>query len=98
MTSDISLLPFPIHVHSLPLIHSIDGNHMSISHIGTVKTPIINFSNTYHVPNLTFNLVSVGQLCCLGLTIIFSFHRCQVKEPQTGQVIGTEIPFFYSFL
>ena len=60
MTSDISLLSSTIPVHSLPPIHSANGNHMSISHIGIVKTPTINLSNTYHVPNLTFNLASVG--------------------------------------
>ncbi|KAA0062655.1 Retrovirus-related Pol polyprotein from transposon TNT 1-94 [Cucumis melo var. makuwa] len=62
---------------------------MSTSHIGTVNTSTINLSNTYHVPNLTFNLVSVGQLCNLGLTIVFSSHGYQVQNPQTGQVIGT---------
>ena len=72
MTSDISLLTSPIHVQSLPLIHSTDGNHMCISHIGSVNTTTINLSNTYHVPNLTFNLAFVGQLCDLRLTVIFS--------------------------
>ncbi|KAL4035953.1 hypothetical protein IC575_004667 [Cucumis melo] len=89
MTSDISLLSSHISVQSLPPIHSADGNPMSISHIGTVNTPTIKLSNTYHVPNLTFNLASVGQLCDLGLTIIFSSHGCQVQDSQTGQMIGT---------
>ena len=78
MTSDISLLPSPIPIQSLPLIHSVDGNDMSISYIGTVNTPTINLLNTNHVPNLTFNLASVGQLYDLGLTIIFSSHGYQV--------------------
>ncbi|KAL0545170.1 hypothetical protein IC582_020316 [Cucumis melo] len=89
MTSNISLLSSHIPVHSLPPIHSADGNHMSISHIGTVNTPTIKPPNTYHVPNLTFNLASVGQLCEFGLTIVFSSHGCQVQDSQTGQVIGT---------
>ncbi|KAL0543679.1 hypothetical protein IC582_018781 [Cucumis melo] len=89
MTSNISLLFSHIPIHLLPPIHSIDGNHMSISHIGTVNTPTIKLSNTYHVPNLTFNLASVGQLCDVGLTIVFSSHGCQVQDSQTGQVIGT---------
>ena len=89
MTADISLLSSPTHVQSLPSIHSADGNHMPISHVGTVNTPTIKLSNTYHVPKLTFNLASVGQLCDLGLTVIFSSHGCQVQDSQTGQVIGT---------
>ncbi|KAL0536937.1 hypothetical protein IC582_025900 [Cucumis melo] len=59
MTSDLSLLSSHSPVQSLPPIHSADGNPMSISHIGTVNTPTIKLSNTYHVPNLTFNLASV---------------------------------------
>ena len=84
MMSNISLLSSPIPVHSLPPIYSTDGNHIFISHIGTVTTPTIKLSNTYHVPNLTFNLAYVGQLCDLGLTIIFSSHDFQVQDPQTG--------------
>ena len=73
MTSGISLLSSHISVQSLPPVHFADGNHMSISHIDTVNTPTIKLSNTYHVPNLTFNLAFVGQLCGLGLTIVFSW-------------------------
>lgn len=52
MTSNIALLSSYTPVNSLSPIHSADGNHMCISHIGTVDTPTINLSNTYHVPNL----------------------------------------------
>ena len=89
MISNISLLASSIHVQSLPPIHSADGNHMSIYHIGTVTTPTINLSNTYHVLKLTFNLAFVGQLCDLELTIVFSSHGYQVQDPYMGQVIGT---------
>jgi len=62
---------------------------MNITHMGTINTPSLNLPHTYCVPNLTFNLVSVGQLCDLGLTVSFSSNGCQVQDPQTGQTIGT---------
>ncbi|KAL0546824.1 hypothetical protein IC582_016742 [Cucumis melo] len=89
MTSNYSLMNTPSPVKSLPPIYAADGNCMNITHIGTVNTPSMNLPHTYCVPNLTFNLVSVGQLCDLGLTVSFSPNDCQVQDPQTGQTIGT---------
>ncbi|KAL4018546.1 hypothetical protein IC575_022144 [Cucumis melo] len=89
MTSNYSLMNIPSPAKSLPPIYAADGNCMNITHIGTVNTPSMNLPHTYCVPNLTFNLVSVGQLCDLGLTVTFSPNGCQVQDPQTGQTIGT---------
>ncbi|KAA0032344.1 uncharacterized protein E5676_scaffold340G00040 [Cucumis melo var. makuwa] len=89
MTSNYSLMNTPTPTKSLPLIYAVDGNCMNITHIGTVNTPSMNLPHTYCVPNITFNLVSVGQLCDLGLTVTFSPNGCQVQDPQTGQTIGT---------
>ena len=61
---------------TLPPIYVADGNCMNISHIGTIDTPSLSLSYTYCVPNLTFNLMSVGQLCELGLTMSFSPNGC----------------------
>ncbi|KAL0540844.1 hypothetical protein IC582_020861 [Cucumis melo] len=89
MTSNYSLMNTPSPTKSLPPIYAADGNCMNITHISTVHTPSVNLPHTYCVPNLTFNLVSVGQLCDLGLTVSFSLNGCQVQDPQTGQTIGT---------
>ncbi|KAL4032258.1 hypothetical protein IC575_005326 [Cucumis melo] len=89
MTSNYSLMNTPSSVKFLPPIYAADGNCMNITHIGTINTPSLNLPHTYCVPNLTFNLVSVGQLCDLGLTVSFSPNGCQVQDPQTGQTIGT---------
>ena len=37
---------------------------------------------------MTINLISVGQLCDLGLNVVFSSSGCYVQDPQTTQVIG----------
>ncbi|KAA0037379.1 Retrovirus-related Pol polyprotein from transposon TNT 1-94 [Cucumis melo var. makuwa] len=89
MTSNYSLINTPSPAKSLPPIYAADGNCMNITHIGTINTPSLNLPHTYCVPNLTFNLVSVGQLCDLGLTVYFSPNGCQVQDPQTRQTIGT---------
>ncbi|KAA0042921.1 Retrovirus-related Pol polyprotein from transposon TNT 1-94 [Cucumis melo var. makuwa] len=88
MTSNYSLMNTPSPAKSLPPIYSADGNCMNITHIGTVNTPSLNLPHTYCVSNLTFNLVSVDQLCNLGLTVSFSPNGCQVQDPKTGQTIG----------
>ncbi|KAL0533200.1 hypothetical protein IC582_030415 [Cucumis melo] len=89
MTSNYSLMNTPSPTKSLPLIYAADSNCMNITHMGTINTLSLNLPHTYCVPNLTFNLVSVGQLCDLGLTVSFSPNGCQVQDPQTGQTIGT---------
>ncbi|KAA0037233.1 Integrase, catalytic core [Cucumis melo var. makuwa] len=77
MTSNYSLMNTPSAAKSLPPIYAVDGNCMNITHIGTINTPSLNLPHTYCVPNLTFNLVSVGELCNLGLTVSFSPNGCQ---------------------
>ncbi|TYK03707.1 Retrovirus-related Pol polyprotein from transposon TNT 1-94 [Cucumis melo var. makuwa] len=90
MTSNYSLMNTPSPTKSLPPIYVADGNCINITHMGIINTPSLNLPHTYCVPNLIFNLVSVGQLCDLGLTISLSSNGCQVQDPQTGQTIGTD--------
>ncbi|KAL0552272.1 hypothetical protein IC582_011380 [Cucumis melo] len=89
MTSNYSLMNTPSPAKSLPPIYAADDNCMNITHMGIINTTSLNIPHTYCVSNLTFNLVSVGQLCDLGLTVSFSPNGCQVQDPQTGQTIGT---------
>ncbi|TYK14661.1 Retrovirus-related Pol polyprotein from transposon TNT 1-94 [Cucumis melo var. makuwa] len=77
MTSNYSFMNTPSPTKSLPPIYAADDNCMNIIHMGTINTPSLNLPHTYCVPNLTFNLVSVGQLCDLGLIVSFSSNGCQ---------------------
>lgn len=81
MTSDISRMSTFTPTKSVPPIYAVDGNCMTISHVGTIDTPTLSHLNTYFVPNFTFNLASMGQLCDLGLTVSFSPNGCQVQDP-----------------
>ncbi|GKV02057.1 hypothetical protein SLEP1_g14541 [Rubroshorea leprosula] len=70
-------------------IYSTDGSPMNVSHIGNVSTKSLTLPNALLVPKLSYNLLSVGQLCDLGLEVTFSAHGCRVQDPQTGQLLGT---------
>jgi len=72
MTTDIKSLPSATFVSSLPPIHTASGNTMNITHIGHVSTSNLTLPDTYYIPNLTLNLISVGQLYEQGMNVYFS--------------------------
>jgi hypothetical protein len=41
-------------------IHTADGSLMPVSHIGSISLPNLSLPNTYLIPKLNFNLISVG--------------------------------------
>ena len=74
---------------SLPTIYTANDSSMHVSHQGTISTPNLSVSNVYHIPQLTHNLLSVGQLTELGFSLTFSSNGVVLQDPQTGQIIGT---------
>uniref|UniRef100_A0A2N9J418 Integrase catalytic domain-containing protein n=1 Tax=Fagus sylvatica TaxID=28930 RepID=A0A2N9J418_FAGSY len=71
------------------IIYTADSSHMSVSHIGTISSPDLTIPDTYLVPKLSLNLLSVGQLCELGLDLHFSNHDVDVQDSLTGKLLGT---------
>jgi hypothetical protein len=59
-------------------IYTANGSHLNVSHTGSVSTYQLSMSNTYLMPNLSLNLLSVGELCELGLELHFSKRGCDV--------------------
>jgi hypothetical protein len=57
---------------------------MTVQTIGTVHTPSLSISDVFYVPKLSFNLLSVGQLCELGYRLVFDSSGVYVQDPQTG--------------
>jgi len=88
MTNTIKSLSFATPISSLPSIHTTNGTHMHITHTGHVSTSNLSLPDTYYIPHLTLNLISVGQLCEQGLNVIFSSFGVQVQDPQTRQILG----------
>uniref|UniRef100_A0A2N9H9U3 GAG-pre-integrase domain-containing protein n=1 Tax=Fagus sylvatica TaxID=28930 RepID=A0A2N9H9U3_FAGSY len=72
-----------------PIIYTADSSHMSVSHISTIFSPNLTIPDTYLVPKLSLNLLSVGQLCELGLDLHFSNRGVDVQDPLTGKLLGT---------
>ena len=50
--------------------------------------PLISLSNVYHIPNLTLNLASIGQLCNFGNLVTFSSSYWFVQDLQSRKLIG----------
>jgi hypothetical protein len=89
MTPDSSIFSFKSVLPCLTNIYTANGSHLNVSHIGSVSTCQLSVSDTYFVPHLSLNLLSVVQLCELGLELHFSNRGCDVQDPQTEQLIGT---------
>ena len=84
MSSDSQLFSFVIPTTHAPLIQTANGSHISTSHTSSVSTPTLSLSDTYLIPNLTLNLISIGQLCELGYDLWFGSSSCRVQDPQTN--------------
>ena len=59
-------------------IHTANGSIMSCHNIGFVSTSNLSVPEVFNVPNLSYNLFSVGQLAELGYCIIFNYSGCIV--------------------
>ena len=62
---------------------------MPDSHKGTISSLCLSLSDTFHIPKLSLNLLSVGQLCEFDVDLLFINHGVDVQDPRTGQVLGT---------
>ena len=70
--SELKLAP-----HSLN-IRTANGSTMSGHNIGSVSTSNLLVPGVFNVPDLSYNLFSVGQLAELGYRIIFYYSGCIV--------------------
>ena len=70
-------------------IHIADDSTMHGNSLGFVSTFNISVPGVFHVPDLSYNLCSVGQLAELGYRLIFYYSGCIVQDPRTEQELGT---------
>ena len=70
-------------------IHIANGSTMHENSLGFVSTSNLSVPRVFHVPYLSYNLCSVGQLAELGYRLIFYYSRCIVQDPRTRQELGT---------
>ena len=82
--SELKPAPHPLN------IHTANGSTMSGHNIGSISTSSLSVPRVFNVPDLSYNLFSVGQLTELGYRIIFDYSRCIVQDPRTRQELGTD--------
>ena len=81
--SELKPTPHPLN------IRIANGSTMSGHNIGSVSTSNLSVPRIFNVPNLSYNLFSVGQLVELSYHIIFDYSGCFVQDPWMGQEFGT---------
>ena len=69
-------------------IYIADGTPVPVSHKETTSSPCLFLSDTFHIPKLSLNLLSVGELCELGIDLLFTNHGVDVQDLRIGQVLG----------
>ena len=81
--SELKPAPHPLN------IRTTNGSTMSGHNIGSVSTSNLSVLGVFNVPDLSYNLFSVGQLAELGCRNIFDYSGCIMQDPRTGQELGT---------
>ena len=89
MTLDESQFSDKIPLEHLITIYTADRTPMPVSHKGTISSPCLSLSDTFYIPKLSLNLLSVGQFCELGIDLLFTNHGVDMQDPRTGQVLET---------
>ena len=59
-------------------IYTTDEIPMLVSHKRTISSPSLSLSDTFHISQLSLNLLSISQLCELGVDILFTNHAVDV--------------------
>ena len=76
MTRDTSL--FSSKQHTQASIQIADSSLMPVNYKGTVTTSSFSLPETFYVPKLALNLVSIGQLVEQGIDVSFSITGCRL--------------------
>ena len=86
-SSLFSQLESASHPHNVRIANdsTIFGHNISF-----ILTSNLSVPEVFNVPDLSYNLFSVGQLAELGYRIIFNYAGCIVQGPKTGQELRTD--------
>jgi hypothetical protein len=89
VTSDQSQLVSSTPVTEDAYVQTADGSLCHITHKGSLSTPHFIVPNIFFVPELSMNLLSVGQITDHNCFVGFDDSSCFVQDHHTGTVIGT---------
>ena len=79
--SSLRSLDSPVHVFTA------DGTPLSVASRGNLSTPY-SVLDVAHVPRLTMNLFSAGQLTDSGCRVILDIDSCSVQDRRTHTLVG----------
>ena len=88
MTSGSSILSSLRPLDSPLSVLTADGTPLSVSSRGTLSTSSFFVPDISHVPHLTINLFSVGQLTDSGCRVILDADSCSVQDRRTQALVG----------
>jgi hypothetical protein len=80
--SSLRSLDFPVHVLTA------DGTPLSVASRGNLTTPSYYVPDVAHVPRLTMNLFSTGQLTDSGCHVILDVDSCSIQDRHTHTLVG----------
>ena len=89
MTPDSSTLSFITPLDSPVSVHTADGTPCSITNQGILSTSRFSVPDVSFVPQLSMNLLSVGQLTDMNCFIGFDDSSCFIQDRQSRRVIGS---------
>ncbi|KAJ1525521.1 hypothetical protein ONE63_010329 [Megalurothrips usitatus] len=79
MTNDLNIISNPKPTKTNIRIAE-KGRSIPSTYMGTIKTSEIDLKSVYHVPELSRNLLSVGELTDLNLTVLFNKNEVKVVD------------------
>ena len=91
------MTPHTTHLSSLSLsssdspilVRTADGTSLPVTGRGVLSTSSFEVPNVSHVPHLTMQLLSAGQITDHGCRIILESDSCCVQDLRTGLLVGT---------
>jgi hypothetical protein len=89
VTSDQSKLASTTPVTDGASVQTTDGTVCHITHKGSLCDPHFTVPNIFFVPELSMDLLSVGQIKDHNCFVGFDDSSCFVHDLRTGEVIGT---------
>ena len=88
MTYDSSTLTSVRPVESPVRVLTADGTPLPVASRGTLSTSSFHVSSVAHVPRLTMQLISGGQIVDSSCRVILDFDSCSIQDRRTGALLG----------
>jgi hypothetical protein len=70
-------------------VHTTDGSPLSIARQGTLYSDSFHVPDVSLVPDLTMQLMSVGQITDHDCRVILDPDFCYIQDRRTGHLVGT---------